>query len=512
MAEAPAAVSGRGPPDRRALDFLAEEIIDRLPAEHRRFLLQTAIVDPLDPALGRALTERDDIEPTVETLTDAGLLTLAADGGARCLPPLRAASLRRLDREHGSERALLHGRAARHLLGRGRLDEAIAHAERARDHALLADLAAEHGFALLRARRLGRLSRLLKGIDPPRRRASPVLATLEAWATLPRSPAAAREAAARARARLEATVGPTPVPAAQLEVSLSVLEAFAALRQGEAPVGLEALLADDRTPPSLCVALAIAAGLAAEVRGQASLALTVLDRAVRIALTGPEPLPSGITALAHRIRVLRQVARRQEARRLGEQGEAALLQHNWSDLPVAAELAIERAMVEHEDGESEAAEARIIPALRALRLGGDPGAIARGLLGLAMIRRARGEHDPARDAAAEAEAIARAAGIAPLVALARRWFEPPASAPTPTPTPAPAPTPTQKPTRGTTLSARELEVLALVAQGLSNQIVGRRLFISPVTVKTHVHNILAKLEAKNRTEAVHRARQLGLLT
>jgi DNA-binding NarL/FixJ family response regulator len=42
-------------------------------------------------------------------------------------------------------------------------------------------------------------------------------------------------------------------------------------------------------------------------------------------------------------------------------------------------------------------------------------------------------------------------------------------------------------------------------------VVGRRLFIAPVTVKTHVHNILTKLQARNRTEAVHHARRRGLL-
>ena len=62
------------------------------------------------------------------------------------------------------------------------------------------------------------------------------------------------------------------------------------------------------------------------------------------------------------------------------------------------------------------------------------------------------------------------------------------------------------------LSKRELELLGLIAQGLSNQDIAERLFLSPQTVKVHVRNIYSKLDVSSRTQAVARARLLGILS
>jgi LuxR family maltose regulon positive regulatory protein len=61
------------------------------------------------------------------------------------------------------------------------------------------------------------------------------------------------------------------------------------------------------------------------------------------------------------------------------------------------------------------------------------------------------------------------------------------------------------------LSQRELEVLQLIAQGLSNREISQRLFLALSTVKGHNRNIFGKLQVQRRTEAVARARELGLL-
>ncbi|HSD83903.1 MAG TPA: LuxR C-terminal-related transcriptional regulator, partial [Anaerolineae bacterium] len=69
----------------------------------------------------------------------------------------------------------------------------------------------------------------------------------------------------------------------------------------------------------------------------------------------------------------------------------------------------------------------------------------------------------------------------------------------------------QKPDIPEPLSRRELEILKLIAQGLSNREIGERLFLALDTVKGHNRRIFDKLQVQRRTEAIARARELGLL-
>ena len=62
------------------------------------------------------------------------------------------------------------------------------------------------------------------------------------------------------------------------------------------------------------------------------------------------------------------------------------------------------------------------------------------------------------------------------------------------------------------LSERELEVLQLIAEGMSNPEIAAKLYLSLNTVKAHTRSIYGKLDVKSRTQATARARALGLLS
>ena len=86
----------------------------------------------------------------------------------------------------------------------------------------------------------------------------------------------------------------------------------------------------------------------------------------------------------------------------------------------------------------------------------------------------------------------------------------PAEAPAPRQDQAPfAPNTAQQQTLG--ITARELEILTLIAGGLSNREIATQLFVSENTVKTHCARAFDKLGAARRTQAVQRGKELGLL-
>jgi LuxR family maltose regulon positive regulatory protein len=61
------------------------------------------------------------------------------------------------------------------------------------------------------------------------------------------------------------------------------------------------------------------------------------------------------------------------------------------------------------------------------------------------------------------------------------------------------------------LTEREMDVLCLLARGLSNKAIAEQLVVAPSTVKQHLKNVYAKLDVHSRTQAVARAREQGLL-
>ncbi len=109
-----------------------------------------------------------------------------------------------------------------------------------------------------------------------------------------------------------------------------------------------------------------------------------------------------------------------------------------------------------------------------------------------------------REASAEAITAAVAGAAAGLIVLPASVVETLAS-------PQPAPVVEPSPTGVSPLTPREIEILGMLAEGLGNKIVARRLGISDHTVKFHVGSIMSKLGASSRTEAVTLGVRRGLI-
>ena len=120
--------------------------------------------------------------------------------------------------------------------------------------------------------------------------------------------------------------------------------------------------------------------------------------------------------------------------------------------------------------------------------------LTRSRIRLAAALRRSGAVEESRQVAAQAREVAEQLGARPMLAELAA-LEPHTAEHAATP-----------------LTPRELEVLALVAEGLSNREVGLKLFISTKTASVHVSNILTKLGAGTRTEAAALGRRLGFLT
>jgi DNA-binding CsgD family transcriptional regulator/tetratricopeptide (TPR) repeat protein len=121
--------------------------------------------------------------------------------------------------------------------------------------------------------------------------------------------------------------------------------------------------------------------------------------------------------------------------------------------------------------------------------------LARVRARLAEVLRATGDLAGAREVADQVRRTARELELAPLL----RELTGLGSSPAP------------RPASTATLTPREAEILALVAEGRTNGEIGKQLFIATKTVSVHVSNILGKLDAASRTEAAAIARRTGLL-
>ncbi len=470
-----------GASHRYILDFVVEEVLAGLPRESQEFLLRTSILERLCGPLCEAVAGGADGQARLEALERANLLIIPLDDERRWYRyhALFADILRaRLRTFHPDEVAGLHARASAWHEERGNDDEAIGHALLSGDLERTSQMVAIASGRHVSAGELSTVRRWLDALPSAVVRGHAQLSTSYAWCLvlILETEGVADRLADAERALADGRDG-GPMMRLALVPQLTLIRSQLAGLEGDSATAIaQARLARELVP----------AGLPAETEATLRGTATVL---LAFALARAGDLDAAAEAYEAALPDLRAGGNRfAVGRAVGDLARIAIVRGDPDGALRLCEAELERTPRESAATDSAAVWAVMASAQAELGQAGLADAAARRALELATRS---GDAPCARSARATLERIG------PLLANG-------------------GPEPRRREGAGRdgpveALTGREVEVLRLVAVGQSNSQIATELFVTVGTVKSHVHTISGKLGAANRTEAVARARQLGLL-
>ena len=478
-------------------DYLLEEVLSREPAALTDFLLRISILERFCAPLCQALTGEPDAEAMLRSLwvRNAFLIPLDADRRWFRLHHLFADLLRtRLERDQAPLVAELHLRACAWFEANGYVQDAMSHAIAGRSFLTVQRLVHENWTDMLHrghiADRLRWLNALPRMATQPNLMPDVVQATLDWLTTVPAQTFEAYPALHTAYAwalflsgRLDeaedraSRVGrvlaggpsmglPTGTEGGPGEVRADgdALRVFLLHARGEPEAVVElAQHAGSRAQPASPLhegGLRVILGDAYRKLDRPELAVQAYREGLNLAWRSGNVI-GALSAYAGLIGAYRSQSNLAQAERAVQEALQLMDEHHIQRVPAAGVVHLERADLHLEQN-------RIAEASAALDLAAE----------VAVHSRLPGFHE-------------RCGALRARLATARAPGDPA--------------------TLMEPLTARELEVLALVADGCSNQEIAEQLAISLPTVKKHVSNILAKTFASSRTKAIVRAREAGIL-
>ena len=511
-----------GGDDRLIADYLLSEVFEGLPEHLRELLVASAMLERVCAPLAEAVTEDEAARAHLDEVERANLFLIPLDAHRRWFRfhHLFRDFLRQRARARGpAELALRHRRAAEWLASRDHREEAFAHAVASGDEALMVGLFERWAVEILMRNQTGGVRRWLSAVPEGLRERDPIFDWFDGWCDI--IVGELSEGLAKldrvAAAKTEGRGG------AYLDQLMSWFDALlrmaALLRAGRYDEAMAFSLArqaelrpEDNPEDALRLGgLLVHEALVHLERDELEPARTKLERAFEI---GRGHKGASVVTLAHLARALRGLGLLDEAERRAKLGLRYAKETETAELAGGGLAQIELAWVALQRGEAATALHEVEAGLERLRLLRDMAYVAHGTELLARAQAANDQRDDALETIDEAIDLLELTDMAPALERMRTLRRELGATPTassgtggaPVRATEPAPTPLADP-----LTARETEVLGLVAMGLSNREIAKRLFVSVGTVKTHIHRILAKLEVRNRTRAVHRARSLGLL-
>ena len=488
--------------DRHVADYLVAEVLERQPPELREFLLRTSLLERLSGPLCDAVLETQGSAELLGELEASNLFVVPLDDRRQWYRnhQLFADLLRlQLGAREPALVPVLHRRAAAWHQAAGNVDEAIGHASAAGDLAEAGALIARHWAAHWLGGQRATVARWLDGLAEEAILADPPVALITAWSR--GFQGASKQDTERwlAAAEDEGYGGPPPDGMGSQAFGAALARAtliFDDVGHSAAAARRALELAGDQPAESAWAGSAL--GQALYLSGQAAEARPWLEDLVSQVPASVQPY-AVVTALA----VLSLIAADQHdpaaaslAHRAVATAEAQAV--TFEPLSGIVYLALGRALARQ--GKLAEAEVQLGRALELFQV--DSMGLHRtyGLLMLASVRHGRGDLPGARALADQArQLVQQSTDPGMLPALLEQTEQALGSRP-------------RRPVQmAAPLTERELAVLRLLPTRLSTREIGRELYVSPNTVRSHVQAIYRKLQVNSRAEAVTTARQLGLL-
>lgn len=491
---------------RHVIDYLGGEVLSRLPDETLTFLLHTSVLDALSPSLCNAVTGRSDAGAMLKELVRSNQFLISLDNRGEWFRYHHLFSdMLRLEltwRQPALE-PVLHRRAAEWHRTAGDVVKAMQHALAADDLELATDLYIDNVQYLQSTGRLATVEAWASQLPEAAVLANPALALSLAWlGSLVYTPKVEVE-----RLLAVAAAGdprrPPPLQSHSVSAEVAVIRAcFTFDDVGQAVLaGQEAV--ETETDPNRLSYLIAQGGLGQSLffAGRWEEARPHLEAAIAAPLRDRQP--SGLfRAIAVLAMVSLELGEITRAEALARRSVQVCEDSGLADHPGAWMAYLALGMVLSQRGEFADAEAVLAqgvePRLAKFSDWRIPHALA--LVVLARVRHACGHGNAARALIEEGRALLDAC---PDPGMLTEWFE------------SAERTLHRIPTRTTgmleELTEAELRVLRLMAGDLSQREIGRELYLSVNTIKTHTRTIYGKLGATSRREAVARARDLDLI-
>ncbi|MFD0689073.1 LuxR C-terminal-related transcriptional regulator [Actinomadura fibrosa] len=502
-ADPAAFVSGFTGANREVAEYVDEEVLRSLAPDARAFLLRTSILDELSAAVCQEVTGLPDAARRLEEMERAGLFLVPLDdhrAGYRYHRLFREALRCELSRDDESMVAALHLRASAWYARHGMIRSALDHALAGGDTRTGGDLLARHYMDFISAGRSDLVRGWLAAIGEPRVSQSAALAICAAWA---HSTSGDRMGTRRwlrtAEGLPEEGRLPDGSPSAKFAVALvKALHGGGSVPELAHAAATAAALAPDPTSEWSVRALTIL-GYARYLAGDLEGALGPLKTAAQ---DETEPPLLRLLALAGLSLTLGELGQGAESGRLARSAYKLLREHGLLESPLGTPASTAFGLALAREGMYARAREVLEEALRIRRrrLGLTTWTTLDLLLAAARTTAESGDHSAARKLLAEARRLLAAEpDEGPRFrALLDRLEAPPAGPPPAARVPE-------------SLTGREHEVLRLLPAELSMREIADELYVSTNTVKTHTRAIYRKLGASTRQQALHRARELGIL-